>query len=211
LQYKIKALFFSLQNSYRIFLTPIQIVVLLLIVIVLLFVNFISLKMKKFLSVFSMSVLMIFLSVFVLNVKAASNATVTATVTVQSISVTVSDGNVAYGTLALNTSAGTNGTDTQTATNNGNVAEDLLIRGQNSAGWTLGATAASDQYVHRFCIATCGSAPTNYTALTTNNQTLADALATSGTQTFDLHITTPTSSSTFAQQSVDIIVTATAN
>lgn len=143
--------------------------------------------------------------------SAATSATVTATVTVQNISVTVADGTVAYGTLGSNTSAGTNGSDTQTATNNGNVAEDFNIKGQNSANWTLAGTTASDQYVHRFCTATCGSAPTNYTALTTNYQALAVGVATSGNQTFDLYITTPDPSTVFTQQSVDVTVQAVAN
>ncbi|MEK7572062.1 MAG: hypothetical protein AAB553_07360 [Patescibacteria group bacterium] len=151
---------------------------------------------------------LVLLSVFVLPARAATTASVTATVTVQNISVAVSDGTVSYGTLALNTSGGTNGSDTQTATNDGNVTVDFNVRGQNTAAWTLGATAGSNQYVHRFCVATCGSAPTNYTALTTSYQTLASSKAASATQTFDLHITTPTSTSSYAQQSVDITVQA---
>lgn len=140
--------------------------------------------------------------------RAADTATVTATVTVQNISVTVSDGTVAYGTLANNTSAGTNPSDLQTATNNGNVTENFQIKGQNSVGWTLAATAGSDQYVHKFCTATCGTPPTNYTALTTSYQTLATGKAVSGTQTFDLYITTPNPSTVYTVQSVDITVLA---
>jgi len=142
---------------------------------------------------------------------AAGTATIAATVTVQNISVSVSDGTIAYGTLGSNSSAGTNGTDTQTATNNGNVAEDFNIKGQNSGSWTLGGTAGADQYVHKFCTATCGSAPTNYTALTTSYQALANSVAASGTQTFDLYITTPNPSTVFTQQSVDVTVQAVAD
>ncbi len=142
---------------------------------------------------------------------AAGTATVAATVTVQNVSVSVTDGSIAYGTLATNTSAGTNGSDTQTATNNGNVAEDLNVRGQNSANWTLGATVGTDTYVQQFCTASCASAPTNYTKLTTSYQALASNVAGNGTQTFDLYITTPTSSSVFTQQSVDVTVQAVAH
>lgn len=148
------------------------------------------------------------LSVFVYTAQAATTASVAATVTVQNISVSVSDGSVSYGTLGVNSSAGTNGTDTQTATNNGNVAEDLNIKGQNSTAWTLGNAAGTDTYVHQFCTATCGSAPTNYTKLTTNYQALATNVAANGTQTFDTYITTPTSSSSYTQQSVDVTVQA---
>jgi hypothetical protein len=152
--------------------------------------------------------------VFALPIHASTSATVTATVTVQNISVSVSDGTVVYGTLGLNSSAGTNGTDTQTATNNGNVTEDLLIRGQNTAAWTLTGSAGDNEYVHRFCNASaqnCSTPPTNYDALTTNNQTLSSSVSASGTVDFDLHITTPSTSSSFVEQSVDVTVTATAS
>ena len=166
--------------------------------------------MKKILVLITSS-LLILPFVLVGNVFGATTGTVTATVTVQNVSVTVSDGTVAYGTLALNASAGTNGSDTQTATNNGNVAETLTIRGTNSANWTLNtANSTTDNYIHRFCTATCGSAPTNYTALTTSYQTLAASVAASGTQTFDLYLTTPQTSSVYTSQSVDVTVLAAA-
>lgn len=143
-------------------------------------------------------------------VRAADTSIVSATVTVQNISVSVSDGTVAYGTLSVNTSSGTNGTDTQTATNDGNISEDFNIKGQNTGTWTLAATTGADQYVHQFCTATCTTPPTNYSALTTSYQTLSTGVAQSGTQTFDLYITTPTSTSAFTQQSVDVTIQAVA-
>lgn len=145
---------------------------------------------------------------------AATTGSVTATVTTQNISLTVTDGSIAYGTLTANTSKSTIAADlneTQTATNNGNIAEDFNIRGQNSANWTLAATSGSDQYVHKFCTATCGTPPTNFTALTTSYQTLATNKAASGTQTFELQITTPNPSTVYTQQSVDVTVQAVAN
>ncbi len=149
---------------------------------------------------------------FIQIAQAATTADVAATVTVQNVSVSVSSGTVSYGTLATNTSAGTNGSNTQTVTNVGNVAEDFNIRGQNSANWTLGASAGTDTYAHKFCTATCASAPTNYTGLTTSYAALgAGNVAGAGTQTFDLSITTPTSSSVFTQQSVNVTVQAVAH
>lgn len=147
-------------------------------------------------------------------VQAANTATVAATVTVQNVSVTVADGSVAYGTLGANSSKSTIASDLndgQTASNNGNVSEDLNIKGQNSGSWTLAGSADVDQYVHRFCTSSCTSPPTGYTALTTNYQTLSSDLAASGTQGFDLQITTPTSSSSYSQQSVDVVVQAVAH
>lgn len=150
---------------------------------------------------------------------AATEGAVTATVTAQNISITVSDGSVAYGTLAVNTSKDTTSgglNDTQTATNNGNVIENFLIRGSNStpSGWVLAGAAGADQYVHQFCKTgtgvpdPCDATPT-YTALTTVNQSLTVGVAASGTQRFDLKVTTPTSSSSFAEQNVNVTVVAT--
>lgn len=146
-------------------------------------------------------------------VSAASTATVAATATVQNVSVSVADGTITYGTLSNNTSKSTivaDLNDLQTATNNGNVAEGLNIKGTNSANWTLAGTAGSDSYVHKFCTATCGSPPTNFTALTTSYQTLVASVAASGTQTFDLQVTTPNPSTVYTQQSVDVTVQAVA-
>lgn len=148
-----------------------------------------------------------------LRVKAADTGTVTATVTVQNISVSVSDGTVTYGTLATSATEDTTTSgldDSQTATNDGNVTEDFNIRGQNSANWTLGATAGADTYVHSFCTSNCDSSPT-WTALTTSNQTLATGVAASGSQTFDLQIETPTSTTSYTEQSVDVTIQAVAN
>lgn len=147
-------------------------------------------------------------------VGAADTAGVSATVTVQNISVTVSDGTLAYGTLGLNTSKDTTSgglNDTQVATNNGNVTENFNIRGQNSVAWTLEAATDANKYKHEFCKAGAGApdpcdATPVYTALTTSNQTLASSVAADGTQRFDLKITTPTSSSSFTPQSVDVTV-----
>lgn len=142
---------------------------------------------------------------------AAETASVTATVTAQNVSVTVADGTVAYGTTSLGSSKNTVAlSDTQTATNAGNVTSQLNIKGQNSTAWTLAGTAGSDIYVHKFCTSTCATPPTNYTALTTNYQTLSASVAASGTQNFDLELTVPSSTSSYTQQSVDVIVQAVA-
>lgn len=146
-------------------------------------------------------------------VFAATSANVAATVTMQNVSVTVSDGTISYGTLSSSSSSNTTFgglDDSQTATNNGNVAQDLNIRGQNSAAWTLAASVGADQYKHDFCITTCDTTPV-WTALTTSNQTLQAALAASGTKVFDLRLNAPSSSTSYTQQSVDVIVQASAS
>lgn len=168
-------------------------------------------KIKKFLFVIFVFFLVIS-TFFTRIVMAATTGTVTATVTAQSISLTVTDGTVTYGTLALNASKSTipaDLNDMQTATNNGNITENFNIKGSNSASWTLdSANTTQDHYIHQFCTASCTTPPTNFTALTTNDQTLATGVATSGTQTFYLRITTPQSSSVYTEQSVNVTITA---
>jgi hypothetical protein len=145
---------------------------------------------------------------------AASTATVTATVTVQNVSVSVADGSISYGTLPNNSSSSTIAADLndrQIATNNGNVSEQVNIRGTNSADWTLAGSAGADQYVHRFCnlfASSCASPATNYVALTTSYQQLATSTAVAASSTFDLMLTTPNPSSVFTEQSVDVTVQA---
>jgi hypothetical protein len=134
------------------------------------------------------------------------------------VSVSVSDGNINYGILSVNTSKSTAPSDlndVQTATNNGDVVVNLNIRGQNAGGggctWVLTADNGDDQYVHKFCNETdsdCSSPPTNYNSLTTNNQTLKNGVAVDGGVDFHLEIITPTLSSCFGEQSVNVIVQA---
>jgi hypothetical protein len=135
------------------------------------------------------------------------------------ISITVSDASVAYGVLDVNTSKETTSgelNDTQVATNNGSVAEDFNIKGQDSADWTLAGSAGNEQYVHSFCTAgggspdPCDAVPT-WTASTTSYQTLASNIATSGTKRFDLKVTMPTATTATADQTVSVIVQAVAH
>ena len=155
-----------------------------------------------------------FIAVYVNIVSAATSATVSATVTAQNVSVTVTDGTVAYGTVALTATKSTVNADlndSQIGTNNGNITEDLNIRGQDTAAWTLAGSTAPDQYFHKFCNSNCDSSPT-WTALTTSNQTLtASVTSSSSAPPFDLQIGIPSTSTSYTQQSVDIIVQASAS
>jgi len=146
-------------------------------------------------------------------VFAADTADVNATVKVQNISVSVSDGTVDYQTLAL---SGTEDTTTsgvdnsQTATNDGNVTEDFNIKGADvstGCSWTLATTQGDEQYFHKFCTSDCDSSPT-WTALTTSYQTLAAGVAESGNQVFDLQIGVPSSTTCTAQATATVTVQA---
>jgi len=96
--------------------------------------------------------------------------------------------------------------DTQVVSNDGNVPEDFDVRGQDSASWTLAATADNEQYKHEFT--TTG---TFGTALTTSNQTLATNISTVTPVNLDLKITTPTVTTATVQQFVNVTVVATAS
>lgn len=148
---------------------------------------------------------------FPLGVIAADTASVTATVTVQNISVTVTDGGILYGTLGQNSTKNTcDLTDTQTATNNGNITENFNIKAiadVSTPDWTIGATAGSNIYTHKVSKATCPTFTATIT-LTTGYQGLATGITQSGNQTFDLEINTPNPSTVYTQQSVDVTVQA---
>ncbi len=135
------------------------------------------------------------------------------------ISVTVSDGSVAYGLTGTGaskdtTSSGLN--DTQVVTNTGDSAEDINIRGQNSGSWTLAATAGAEQYVHSYCVTGSGAPDpcdtgATWVPMTLSYQPLATNILAAGTKRFDLRVTVPTSTATVAQQSVDITIQAVAH
>ncbi|NMC09345.1 hypothetical protein GYA44_03455 [Candidatus Microgenomates bacterium] len=166
----------------------------------------------KLLKVVSLVLMAPFFVLFSARVFAADSGQVTATVTVQNISLTVSDGTISYGTLPINSSKATVNlapADTQTITNNGNVNEKFSVRGTDSASWTLSSSAGVDQYVHKFCASSCSTPPTGYTALSSGSYTtLSASVAPSGTASLDLEITTPTSSTVFTSQSVNVTVQA---
>lgn len=134
-------------------------------------------------------------------IQAADTATVTSTVTVQNISVSVADGSISYGTLAIGSSKSTSELgDSQVATNDGNITETINIKGSNSIGWTLAAVPGVNQYSHKYGV--------GQSALTINYQTLVTSIGVGQTYRFDLAVYTPTSSSTYTQQSIDVTVQA---
>lgn len=151
--------------------------------------------------------------------SAATTGTVAATVTPQNISVAVSDGAVAYGTIDLSsskdtTSGGVN--DTQVATNDGNVAEDFNVLSSDATGgttWTLAGTVGANQYKHSYCTSGSGTPDpcdtgATWSALSTSYNPLSSNVAVSGTQRFDLKLDTPTTSSDYVQKSITVTIQA---
>ena len=120
------------------------------------------------------------------------------------------DGTVDYGALGPGQSKSTlDLTDTQTASNNGNVAIDLNIKTISPAGWTIGATPATDVFVHEF--STTGGA--GWTKFTDSDvyQTLITNKDASSTQNFDLRFTAPNPSTIWTEQLMTITLQAVEN
>jgi len=144
-------------------------------------------------------------------VRAENTDQVTATVTARNISVSVDNETIAFGTIGVGSSADTTAggvNDSTTATNNGNVTEDINITATDTADWTLEAVAGGDQYTMKYCISDCDATP-SWISMSTDYVSLKDDLAQSGTQEFDLQVGTPASTADFTQQSISITVQAT--
>ena len=145
--------------------------------------------------------------------KASSTATVTATVTVQNISLEmVENGTISYGTIGLSSTKDTVtlGT-TPVANNNGNVNEDFGLQGTDSTSWTLSSDTGAETYFHKVCTADCGSSGSWANLSTGGYYTIVQGIATGNSQPFDLRVGTPTSTSDYDQQNVNVSVQASAN
>lgn len=125
-----------------------------------------------------------------------------------SISIT-SSGNITYGTLPGNTVKDTTASglnQTQTVQNDGNVPEDFSIKGQNTAcPWTLAASNGADQYTHAFSTDSGGS----WQTLSLAYQTAVSNVSAAASQNLDFRLTTPTSTTCYTAQSVNLTILAT--
>lgn len=152
--------------------------------------------------------------------SAATQANVTASVSITYASVTLDQSTFSYGTMNANTASSTlalwSGAGI-TATNGGSVS-DFDIYGADTSGsgtgWTLASDSTGNNYIHKFCNETdndCSTPPTNYTAMTTSPQALKTSVANAGTVAFQLEITTPTTPTDVSQQSAQVTIQASAS
>lgn len=147
------------------------------------------------------------LAAAVLPALAADTAGVTATVTPGIISVSVSPGAVAYGTVNIPSVDNVPSPDSIIgATNNGGIPEDFTIRGADatpggggSKTWkiTTGSPSGSLDYFYNHKFLDCGSdsgcsAPPAANLMDTTPEALATSVAISGTEYFKLRLSTPT-------------------
>ena len=141
--------------------------------------------------------------------QAALESTVSATVQVQSLSVAVTDGSVAYGVLAASATQDTftlGASDRQVVDNDGNATINVEIRGATTDAWDLKGTAGTDIFVHRFASDDAGNA---YQVLTDSNILFKDSLDISATHPLDLEIQVPSSDTSGGSlQTADVTVVA---
>ena len=141
------------------------------------------------------------------SVRAADTAAVSATVTATNLAVSVSDGSIAFGSVALNTATTTAGnSDTQTVTNDGSDAA-LNVKSGNATGgttWTLGTSPASN--VFKLEVSTTTGSTYMTLQATDTYLTASSSMTSLLTQALDFRFTTPTASTDFVQKSLTITV-----
>ena len=143
---------------------------------------------------------------------AAATATVGATVTASNLSLSVANGTIVYGSVALSTATTTAGNGyTQTVTNLGSTMV-LNAKSSNATGgtaWTLGTSIGSDTFNHEVSTTT-GS--TYMTFQATDTYLTASSTFPNGAATQALHfrLTTPSASTDFVQKSITITLQAAA-
>jgi hypothetical protein len=102
--------------------------------------------------------------------------------------------------------------DTQTAKNNGTIAEDFNIQTTNATGgtqWTIGSSPGMNTFVHEFST-NSGSTWTKFSAANMY-QTLATNISANASTDFDLRITVPSSTSDYVQKSITVTIQAVAH
>jgi len=134
----------------------------------------------------------------------AQTDTIEVTVTLQNLAVSVTPD-----TWDLSTTPTVPDSETTlacTATNNGNVNEDLAIAVDDSTNWTAEASAGTDMFMMDFSISSSGGPWTN---ITTEGVDLKDDL--SDVLSFWLQFTAPDSDSVSDTQSIIVTVSASAS
>lgn len=164
-------------------------------------------KLYHFLFSAVATVLLCAVAFFAYNAFAQTTDTVTATVTATNLAVSVSDGTIAFGSVALNTATTTVGTgQTQTVSNDGSNAV-LNVRSSdatNGTPWEVGVAPGSDIFQLEISTTTGSSYATfqDTDVYLTASSTFGSLLD----QVVDFRFTTPTVSTDFVQKSITITV-----
>ncbi len=120
------------------------------------------------------------------------------------VSIVVSDGVIDYEMMPVGSTKSTiDISDTQSVTNTGSTEVDLQIKGYDtSCPWLLGSAVNTDVYMYEFSLNSGGI----WTPITKSNSTFKDNLESSGEQTFDLRLSTPSSTNCTSQQTVSVTI-----
>jgi hypothetical protein len=135
--------------------------------------------------------------------EAAPTDTIAVTVTLSNISVSVTPDTWAIGTIAPGAIVVQS---PDTATNDGNVTENLSIAVSNSTDWTAGVAAG----VNVFAMDVGPAGGPYDTNVTTGGLTLTSGLAALASYDFGLEFNAPTAGSVYTGQSITVTITATA-
>jgi hypothetical protein len=147
-------------------------------------------------------------------VFAADTSAVTCTVSAVMVSVSVSPGSIAYGTVNVGGTADTKTLGhTLTATNNGSAAENFQISSSDATRtsgttWMLAATASADHFTHKVSTDNGVSWPIVMQPAGTYF-TFASSIASGSGQSFDLQIGMPTSTADYLEHTITVTVMAT--
>lgn len=132
------------------------------------------------------------------------------------VSISISDGEIHYGILPLDSSKNTIDLgDSQRVTNTSSQNINLNIKGTNATGggctWTLSSNTGNDEYSYQFCNSTdnnCSSPPINYTYLSTSYQLLKGNLSPGNFIDFHLKLNMPVNSTCFGEQTTQVTIQA---
>lgn len=160
--------------------------------------------MKKLLVVFI--ALALIAGVGVMRAEAQTD-TIEVTVTIQNIAVTVTPEGWDLSTTPI-LAGSSNELLTPSATNSGNVTEDLTISIDTSGtSWTSGTTASENEFVMGYCADGVGS----YTAIGTGTPSLTDGLSAGNSYAFDLEFIAPDPDTLHTMQTIGVVITASAS
>ena len=171
--------------------------------------------MKKVKSNLFDSLVLVLVGILIyLPIYAQDTDTIAASVTAKYSAVTVTDGSVAYGSIAWSGSADTDTlTQSQTMTNDGSTGTFNVKSSQatNGTGWTMAAAIGTiDQFEHYFSTTTVptwvqfNTNPSTYKTATTS-------IATGNSENLDLKITVPDETTDFVAKSITVTVQAVAD
>ncbi|KKW09588.1 MAG: hypothetical protein UY47_C0010G0007 [Parcubacteria group bacterium GW2011_GWB1_49_7] len=155
-----------------------------------------------------MVAIVVFAVIWGQSARALTEVTVAATVTATNLAVSVADGSIAFGSVALNTATTTvtAGNDTQTVTNDGSDAA-LNVKSSNATGgttWTLGTSAGSD--IFKLEVSTTTGSTYMTLQATDTYLTASSSMTSLLDQDLDFRFTTPTASTDFVEKSLTITV-----